>query len=116
MQIQVNTDDHISGREELVERVETQIEAALSRFGDHLTRVEVHLADEVGGRTVGDDKRCILEARPAGQQSVAVTHHAATLDAACSGAAHKLKHLLDSRFGRQHDHKGAETIRTGEPA
>ncbi len=115
MHIQVNTDNTISGREELAQRVEDHVGAALARFDHHLTRVEVHLAVEASGRAIGDDKRCTMEARPAGQPAVAVTHHAANLDDACSGATTKLKHLLDSRFGRQSAHKGGETIRTGEP-
>jgi sigma 54 modulation/S30EA-like ribosomal protein len=115
MQIQVNTDGNIVAREELTRRVEEHLATTLARFDHHVTRLEVHLAIEASGRSTGDDKRCTLEARPAGQPAVAVTHHAADLDDACSGAAHKLKHLLDSRFGRQSDHKGGETIRTGEP-
>ncbi len=114
MQIQVNTDANIDGREELARRVEIQVGTALARFGQRLTRVEVHLGDESAGRSGGADMRCVLEARPAGLDPVAVTHHAATVDEACSGATQKLRNLLDSRFGRRDGHKGAETIRTGE--
>jgi hypothetical protein len=116
MHIQVNTDSTISAREELAQRVEEHVGNALARFDQHVTRIEVHLGVEASGRSIGDDKRCTMEARPAGQPAVAVTHHAANLDDACSGATTKLKHLLDSRFGRQQSgHKGGETIRTGEP-
>ena len=50
MQIQVNTDNNIEGRDELARRVEAGIEAALSRFSDQITRVEVHLGDESAGQ------------------------------------------------------------------
>ena len=73
MQIQVNTDDNVKGNDELTRHVEAEIGAALSRFSDQLTRVEAHLSDENAGKSGGADKRCMLEARPAGKQPVAVT-------------------------------------------
>jgi hypothetical protein len=114
MQIQVNTDNNVEGRDALVEHVTTQIEGALSRFSEHLTRVEVHLGDESSGRSTGGDQRCTIEARPAGQAPVAVTHHASAQDLACRGAADKLAHLLESRFGRQNHRKGGDSIRTAD--
>lgn len=113
MQIQVNTDNNVEGREELSRRVEAEVAAALSRFGGHLSRVEVHLGDVNAGKG-GDDKRCMMEARPNGQQPVAVTHRAATLEEAFDGAAEKLGNLLESKFGRLHDHKGAASIRDND--
>ena len=112
MQIQVNTDRNIEGRDELVEHVTGEIEVALSRFSEQLTRVEVHLGDESSGRSTGDDQRCTIEARPAGQPPVAVTHHAAAQDLAWRGALDKLGNLLESRFGRQRHRKGGDSIRT----
>lgn len=114
MQIQVNTDDSVEGRDALVSQVEVAVEAALERFGDQLTRVEVHLSDVNSGRGGSEDKRCMMEARPAGQQPVAVTHHGATLEEAYEGAAGKLENLLQSRFGRQQNVKGAPSIRDNE--
>lgn len=113
MQIQVNTGNDVEGREALIARVETAVAAALSRFDDRLTRVEVHLGDENAGKSGAADKRCTIEARPAGQQPVAVTHKAATLDEALDGAAGKLASLLESKFGRLEDRKGASSIREG---
>lgn len=37
MQIQVNTDSNVTGREELADRIAAMIEARLTRFADHLT-------------------------------------------------------------------------------
>jgi len=114
MQIQVNTDDNVEGREELIGKVEAEVGATLARFSDQVTRVEVHLGDENAGKSGSADKRCRMEARPAGQQPVAVTHHAATLEEAYDGAAKKLMNLLETKFGRQNDHKGAASIRDNE--
>jgi hypothetical protein len=77
-----------------------------------LTRMEVHLSDENAAKGGADDKKCVLEARPAGQQPVAVTHHAASLDEAYLGALEKLSRLLESKVGKQHHHKGGASLKT----
>ncbi|MFL6121973.1 HPF/RaiA family ribosome-associated protein [Actinophytocola sp.] len=110
MQIQVNTDHNIHGGEKLAAYVTTELAASLSRFDRWLTRVEVHFSLDAAGRA-DDDKRCVIEARPAGTQSVAVTHHAGSVDDAYNGAAHKLEKVLDTKYSRAHDHKGGNTIR-----
>lgn len=99
MQVQVNTDKNIEGGERLAEYVKTALSARLRRFGAQITRVEAHLSDESSHKSHGNDKKCVLEARPAGLQPVVVTHLAATLDLAISGAAEKLERVLDSTFG-----------------
>ncbi len=100
MQVQVNTDKNIEGGgERLAEYVKTTLSARLRRFGAQITRVEAHLSDESSHKSHGSDKKCVLEARPAGLQPVVVTHLAATLDQAISGAAEKLERVLDSTFG-----------------
>lgn len=106
MQVQVNTDKNIVGTESLTLEVESTLEAALSRFAERITRVEVHLSDENGDKTGDNDKKCVLEARPAGLRPVAVSHSAATLDQALDGAAGKLERLLESSLGRRSDAKG----------
>ncbi|MFB9689702.1 HPF/RaiA family ribosome-associated protein [Amycolatopsis plumensis] len=109
VQIQVNTDHNIHGGEGLAGYVTTDLEQSLSRFRGWLTRVEVHLSEDGGSKP--EDKKCVIEARPGGKQPVAVTHHAASVDDAYAGAAHKLGRVLDSRYGRAHDHKGSDSIR-----
>ena len=108
MQIQVNTDNNVEGREQLASHVRSVVESALSRFSDRITRVEVHLGDENGGKSGQADKRCMMEVRIEGRQPTAVTHHAATVDQAIDGAADKLVSLVDTTLGRlrdQNDHK-----------
>ena len=99
MQVQVNTGSSIEGSERLTHYVQTTVQAKLHRFVDHVTRVEVHLSDENSHKSHGDDKKCTLEARPAGRPPVAVTHQTATLDQAIHGAVEKMERLLDSTFG-----------------
>ncbi|MFG1791279.1 HPF/RaiA family ribosome-associated protein [Nocardia sp. NPDC049149] len=111
MQIQINTGSGIHGGEGLIEKAEAEITAVLERFSDHLTRVEAHLTDQNGAKGGPDDKQCVLEARPTGQQPVAVTHRAETIEEAIRGAADSMAHLLDSRFGKLHHAKGGASIR-----
>ncbi len=99
MQIQVNTDSSIPGSESLETTVRQVVESALSRFSDRITRVEVHLSDENGDKG-GRDKRCMMEARLEGRRPAAVTHHAATVPDAVTGAAGQLTRLIESTLGR----------------
>jgi ribosome-associated translation inhibitor RaiA len=47
--------------------------------------------------------RCMLEARVAGQKTIAVTHTAESLHMAIDGAADKLQAALETQFGKQKD-------------
>jgi hypothetical protein len=101
VQIQVSTDNHIAGSAELTSQVEAVVVDALDRFGDRLTRVEVHLADENSATKFGEsDKRCLMEARVAGLQPIAVSHNGSSLDQAIEGAADKLQKTLTGTLGR----------------
>ena len=106
MQVQVNTDKNIHGGESLAERVKTAVDARLKRFSDHITRIEAHLSDENANKSGGSDKKCVLEARPAGLKPLAVSHVADTMEQAIHGAAEKLERLLDSTFGQLNSVKG----------
>ncbi len=116
MLIQVNTDANIEGGEKFVRYVEGEMDRLLSRFRDNLSRLDIHLSDENGAKQGPIDKRCLLEAHRSGHPAVVVSHEAATLEEAWTGAAKKLLHVLESNLGRNEDHKGGASIRTGEPA
>jgi len=116
MQIYVRTDNNIDGSGKLTAYVEGEVAAALSRFSDHITRIDVHLSDESGGRATGGDIRCMIEARPAGQMPVTVTDDAGAVDAALVGAIHRLNHLLESHEGRQEDQHARASIRGTRPS
>jgi ribosome-associated translation inhibitor RaiA len=107
MQIRVTTDNNIAGSDRLSGEVEAIVDDVLARFRERITRVEVHLADENSRAKSGQqDKRCTIEARPAGLQPVAVSDQADTLKQAVRGAAGKLEKALDRAIGRQSDKKG----------
>lgn len=99
MQIQINTDSHIEADPDLRKAVEATVAGALGRFGERLTRVEVHLTD-VNANKGGRDIRCVMEARAAGLQPVMVDELANDVDSAVREAAGKLERALDTRFGR----------------
>ena len=104
MQIQVHTDRHIQSDERLAEFIRDTLQAKLSRFVDHLTRIEVHLSDENGQqKNDGHDKRCLLEARFEGLDPLAITEHAATVGQAITGAADKMQRKLGSVTGKLRD-------------
>jgi len=107
MQIQVNTDNHTAGSAQLTRRVETVVEDAFGRFGDRLTRVEVHFADENSRHKTGDDdKRCVMEARLAGLQPITVSANGSSPDQALDGAVSKLKTALTRTLSRLDQPKG----------
>jgi len=103
MKIQINTDNHIPGREALAIQAEATVMRALGHLAEHITRVEVHLSDENGDKTGRRDKRCLMEARLEGHQPIAVTHESETIDEAIDGAADKLKRSLDHTLARLSD-------------
>jgi ribosome-associated translation inhibitor RaiA len=105
MQIQVNTDKTITNHAGLDDHVQTVVSNALHRFGEQITRVEVHLSDNLGQKSADGETRCLMEARLTGLQPIAVSDHAATLHQAISGATDKLKRAIDSAVGKLHDHK-----------
>jgi hypothetical protein len=110
MQVQVNTNHSIEGREALERWATTEVTSGLQRFSQDITRIEVHLSDENGGNGL-DDKRCMMESRLANHEPIAVTNHASGLDEAFRGALTKLKHALDSSLGRSKNHRDRESIR-----
>lgn len=103
MHIELTTDHNIEGNERLAGYAKGVVEDALGRFSDRITRVEVHLADENGGKAGMDDKRCVMEARLEHRHPVAVTNHAANVNDAINGAVQKLKRLIESTLGRLDD-------------
>lgn len=102
MKIQFNTDHSIKGTQAFGEQVETDLQGALARFAERVTRVEVHLSDVNGNKGGADDKRCEMDARIAGQQPLAVSATAGTSAQAISGATAKLISALDHALAR-HD-------------
>lgn len=106
MQIQFNTDGHVDGNEVLAKHADEVVRKALHRFGDHVTRVEIHVSDVNGHKDAGThDKRCVIEARLAGLQPLAVTDVAGSVHQALDGATHKLKRALDTAVGKMQEQR-----------
>lgn len=82
MQIQVNTSNGIDNKEALERWADTEIQQQLQRFRDDVTRVEVHLSDENHEKAGERDKCCVMEARLAHHQPLAVKQHASSMDEA----------------------------------
>lgn len=106
MDVQINTANNVAGREALTQQLEETVRTRLSRFSDRLTRVEVHVGDENGDRGGGDDKRCVIEVRPAGRDPISVTEQAGSIDQAAAGALSKVATALERDFGKITSRKG----------
>ncbi|PAA11782.1 HPF/RaiA family ribosome-associated protein [Pseudomonas fragi] len=96
----VFSDKHIDSDKRTQDWVTATVEVTLERHLENLTRVEVHLSDENGGKSGPKDKRCKMEARPKGHQPILVSHDADSLTQAVEGAAQKLEHALEHLFGK----------------
>jgi len=118
MQIQINSDRNIQADERFNEIVADTLQSKLSRFADHITRIEVHVSDENGNtKHDSNDKRCLLEARLEGMDPVTVTENAETIGQAITGAAEKMQRKLSSVVGKLRDKKSRADHRDfSEPA
>lgn len=105
MQINVNTDKTIERHAGLDDHVHKVVQAALLRFGEHISRVEVYLSENNAQKSSDGDIRCLMEARVNGYQPIAVSDHNATLHQAINGAADKLQRAIDSALGRLNERK-----------
>ena len=101
MKVQINTDKNIEGNERLDAYFSSEIQRVLSRFDDKVTRIEVHFGDENSAKLGLNEKRCLIEARAANMQPIAVTEHAETIEKAFNGALDKIKKTLSTAFEKQ---------------
>ncbi|MDP3945531.1 MAG: HPF/RaiA family ribosome-associated protein [Lutibacter sp.] len=104
MTIQINSDSNLTVHKEFRTQLQTQITEDLSRFSEHITRLEVHLSDENGHKDALNDKRCLVEARLEGMKPIAVTNIANNHELAVDGAIDKLITTLETKFGRLNNH------------
>jgi len=104
MTIQINTDHNVTVHEAFEAKLDGLLSEELSRFSEHITRLEVHLSDENGSKQEQNDKRCMIEARIKGRQPIAVTANANDYELAVSGAVEKLKASLDKIEGKLRNH------------
>lgn len=100
MQIQINSDHHISASPELAGRIQELVRGSLERYSDRITRVEVHLNDLNSAKGGDADKRCLMEARVAGLGPIDANHEAPSLDLAIDGAMEKLERAIEHKLGK----------------
>lgn len=101
MQILVNTDHNITADASLTERVEAAVSDSIGRFAERIVKVEAFLSDTNSSNKHGaGDKRCVLEAKVAGANSVVASDEAPTVLEALEGAAGKLERALEHAFGK----------------
>jgi hypothetical protein len=103
MKIQINTGKNLTVHAEYGNELEALLKKELSRYSEHITRLEVHLSDENGTKESLNDKKCLLEARLEGRQPLAVSASSNTYDQAVNSAVGKLKALLDTIIGKLRD-------------
>lgn len=103
MQIQINAANG-QGSGALAEHVVREVEHALRVFHDRVTRVEAYLHD-LNGPKSGVDQRCVLEARLAGCQPLAVEHDAIDMYDAVRQAAGKLERAVRHKLERLDEHR-----------
>lgn len=103
MQIQVSYRD-VPKSDAVEQKVESEVIKAVGRFSDRITRIEAHLGDENAQKKGPDDKRCMLEARPAGADPVVVEAHNEDLYAAIADAGSKLRAVLTKHFEKLATH------------
>ena len=108
MQVQINTGKHVEAE---TAELESELLDALSRFDHQLTRVDVHLTDQNAEKSGPDDLRCTMEAKLAGLKPVAVTHSAASVNEAYSGAVQKMSRILDTTVAKIEARRGRDSIR-----
>jgi hypothetical protein len=107
VKIQVNSDKNVSVDARMNRFVRGEVNRAIGRFRNKLTRVEVHLSDVNGHKRGVLDKRCLIEARSVGRRPLAVRISAARVDSAVRGSLLKMQRALETHFGR------ASSSRTG---
>jgi ribosome-associated translation inhibitor RaiA len=110
MEVNVNTDNTIQRHSGLDERVRTLVEEAISRFGDHVRRVDVHLSNENKEKHEDGNNYCMMEALVTGYAPVVVHAHAENLQLSITSAVGKLKRALDSAIGRLNDKNKREPL------
>jgi ribosome-associated translation inhibitor RaiA len=107
MQVLLNTDPNVDGRQQMSEHLELVVKDALGRFGEQITRVEAHLSDANSlAKPSPDDIHCTLEARLRGRDPIVVKDHAGTAHQAINGAVGKLKRALATALDKHVPRRG----------
>ena len=105
MQIQINADD-VTITDALAKRINDELERALEHRSDRITRIEVHIQDTNGPKS-GQDKRCVMEARPAGDDPITVEDVSDDAYELVRQTARKLRRAVERHIDRERDRRRA---------
>lgn len=78
--------------------IEEMVDYAVAHVEPRITRVQVHIHDDNADKQGPTDKRCVMEARPAGRKPIAVEERGDDVYAVIKGAAEKLRRALGKRL------------------
>jgi Sigma 54 modulation protein / S30EA ribosomal protein len=109
MRTQINSDNNINVDTRTIHFVENEVNRDLGRFAGKLTRIEVHLSDVNSYKSGTNDKRCVIEARPARHRPLSASNRAPTVRQAVRGALDKMRSSLETFFGRLRK-RGEDTV------
>lgn len=93
--------EHIQISDAMESHVRKCLSTVEKRWGDRLTRVEMHLKDINSKNKGGVDKHCTFEARPAGLNPLTAEDTAEDAYDAIKGAADKLERVLEQAIERR---------------
>jgi hypothetical protein len=105
MTIQFNSAHSVNANEKLKAPIIALLAEKLKRFTNQITRLDVHLSDENGGKGGQNDKRCLLEAHMEGREPLVAKNHANTYELAAEGTADILKTSLALTADRSANHR-----------
>lgn len=106
MQILLNTDHNVDGRQPMADHLEAQVKTALGRYGEHVTRVQAHVTDANSRlKAHPDEIHCTLEARLVGLDAVVVKDHADNAHQAIVGATTKLQRAVGAALAKHASHR-----------
>jgi hypothetical protein len=100
MKIQVNSGKNVATDARTTRLIEDKVKQALKNFSGRLTRVEVHLSDANSHKFGVQDKRCLIEVRPARHRPLTVRSAGRTPAGAVRDALTKLRSSLHTFYGR----------------
>ena len=115
MQVQVSTDNNINGSAKLIENIAAELQETLSRFGNQITRIDVHLRDNE--RPQIRRRRQELPARGPARRPAAdgrEPRSAPRCDRRSTARPSKLERALDHLVGKLSDRKGRPSFGNGD--
>ncbi len=104
MQIQINPGDGVHHSDALEQHIKESLGVLEKRFGDRLTRLEIHMSD-INGPKGGVNKEVRIEARPNGLAPVMASATEDDVYDAARTAISKLEKVLSTRFGKLDDRR-----------